>query len=383
MPVNFKNNVATMELYNNIKPEKNDFLSRGCSSNPEPYNKDKSVFCHGCAKLDVTDWLGNIPLPPDQLPFDCIEVRLKHNRKDFYRTPYNMGLHTGDLVAVEASPGHDIGIVTLTGELVRLQMRNKKVDPELSEIKKVYRKARPADIEKWVLVVEQENYVMMRTRQIASRLSLKMKINDVEYQADGTKAVFYYTAEDRVDFRELIKLLAEEFRIRIEMRQIGVRQEASRLGGIGSCGRELCCSTWLTAFHSVSTNSARVQQLSPNPQKLTGQCAKLKCCLNYENDVYLDALKHFPDNQIKLKTKKGEAVYQKSDVFKNLMWYSYVSDSANLLAIPIENVKQIIENNNKGIMPDKLEDFAKIKERKIEYSASAGQDDLTRFDNDN
>ncbi len=372
-----------MESDNYIYPEKNIFFSRGCSDLPDPYSKNNGVFCHGCTKLDVTDWLGKIPLPPGQLPFDCIEVRFKHNRKDFFRMPYNMGLHTGDLVAVEASPGHDIGIVTLTGELVRLQMRHKKIDPEKNEVKKVYRKARSTDIDKWIAVVGQENAAMMRTRKIASGLNMKMKINDVEYQGDGTKAIFYYTAEDRVDFRELIRLLAEEFRIRIEMRQIGVRQEASRLGGIGSCGRELCCSTWLTAFQSVSTNSARLQQLSPNPQKLAGQCAKLKCCLNYEHDAYVDALRHFPDNQLRLKTKRGEAFYQKSDVFKGLMWYSYFSDPTNLLALPVENVQQIIDDNKKNILPEKLEDFAKTKEQKVDYNVSVGQDDLTRFDNDN
>lgn len=361
----------------------NAFFARGCCQVPDPYSKTNEIFRHSCAKLDALDWLGKIPLPPDQLPFDCVEIRFKNNRKDFYRLSYNMGLHVGDMVAVEASPGHDLGIVSLTGEVVRLQMRHKKVDPEKAEIKKVYRKARSADIEKWISVVSQENHVMYRTREVVASLNLKMKINDVEYQGDGTKAVFYYTAEDRVDFRELIRRLAEEFRIRIEMRQIGVRQEASRLGGIGSCGRELCCATWLTAFQSVSTNSARLQQLSPNPQKLAGQCAKLKCCLNYEHDAYADALKHFPDNQIKLKTKKGEAFYQKSDVFKGLMWYSYFSDPSNLLALPIENVKQIIDDNRKGILPEKLEDFAKTREQKAEYNTAVGQDDLTRFDNDN
>lgn len=366
-----------------IYPEKNPFFTRGCCHQPDPYAKNEKAFSPGCAKLDVHNWLEEIPLPPGQQPFDCIEVRFKNNRKDFFRLPYPMDLHVGDIIAVESSPGHDIGILSMKGELVRLQMRNKKINPERSDIKKVYRKARPADIEKWISSVSAEDRTMYRTREIVAKLNLKMKINDVEYQGDGTKAIFYYTADDRVDFRELIKILAEEFRIRIEMKQIGARQEAGRLGGIGSCGRELCCSTWLTGFQSVSTNSARIQQLSPNPQKLAGQCSKLKCCLNYEHAAYADALQYFPDNEIKLKTRKGDAFYQKSDVFKGLMWYSYFNDPGSLLAIPIDKVQQIIEDNAKGKMPEKLEDFAKKKEQKVDFGSGVGQDDLNRFDNDN
>jgi cell fate regulator YaaT (PSP1 superfamily) len=221
---------------------------------------------------------------------------------------------------------------------------------------------------------------MFKARAIAEGLGLLMKINDVEIQGDNTKAIFYYTAEDRVDFRELIKLLAEEFKVRIEMRQIGARQEASRLGGIGSCGRELCCATWMSDFKSVTTNAARVQQLSLNPQKLAGQCGKLKCCLNYEYDSYVDALKGIPNTDIRLKLKKGEAVHQKTDIFQKLLWYSYVSDPGNLIAIPVEHALHIIEENKKGNLPDKLEDYSKIIEKKTAFESGHVQDDLTRFD---
>lgn len=363
-----------------IYPDRNPYFTRGCCHIPDPYGNNDNIFSHSCAKLDVNNWLRDIPLPPGQSAFDCVEVRFKNNRKDFYRMPFDMGLQIGDILAVEASPGHDIGILSLKGELVRLQMKYKNVNPEKIDLKKVYRKARSTDIEKWISAVGNEDRAIFRTREIASALRLNMKINDVEYQGDGTKAIFYYTAEERVDFRELIKKLAEEYRIRIEMRQIGVRQEASRLGGIGSCGRELCCSTFLKGFSSVTTNSARVQQLSPNPQKLAGQCSKLKCCLNYEYDTYVDALKSFPDLSIRLRTRKGDAFFQKADVFQGLMWYSYFDDPTHLLAIPAEKVQEILDSNKKGKMPEKLEDFAKTKEQRVDYGNMVGQGDLTRFD---
>ena len=371
-----------MKDENTLYPARNPFFTRACCRIPDPYNKNDELLSHGCAKLDVTDWLAGIPLPPGKQVFDCVEVRFKKNRKDFFRLPYLNDFFVGDIVAVEASPGHDIGIISLRGEIVRLQMRYKSVDPEKHEIKKLYRKARATDIDKWITAVGNEDRTLFRTREIASGLNLKMKVNDVEYQGDGTKAVFYYTADDRVDFRELIKLLASEFHIRVEMRQIGVRQEAARLGGIGSCGRELCCATWIKGFQSVTTTAARVQQLSPNPQKLAGQCSKLKCCLNYEYAAYVDELKNFPDNQVVLKTRKGDAFYQKSDVFKKLMWYSYFNDTGSLLAIPTDKVQQIIDQNKNGKMPDKLEDFAKTKEQKVDFGNVIGQDDLTRFDNE-
>ncbi len=356
------------------------FLTRGCCQIPQLQYRNEEVFSHGSSKLDCYDWLKDLVLPDGQERFDCIEVRFKNSRKDFYRIPPGTWFHTGDIIAVEASPGHDIGIVALAGEVARLQMRRKRVNPASDDMKKVYRKARISDIEKWISVVELEDQTMHKARRIASQIGLKMKINDVEYQGDGTKAIFYYTADERVDFRELIKLLAESFKVRIEMRQIGVRQESGRLGGLGTCGRELCCATWLTDFRSVSTNMARVQQLSPNPQKLAGQCGKLKCCLSYEYEVYVDALKQFPNSEIILKTKKGEAIHQKTDIFNQIMWYSYVADQNNVLAIPVDKVREIIDRNTQGHFPDKLEDFAKIKEQKVDFENAVGQDDVRRFD---
>ncbi|MEI6889841.1 MAG: PSP1 domain-containing protein [Bacteroidales bacterium] len=363
-------------------PSKNPFLTRGCCGAPALHEKNNNVSQHLCSKFDTHDWIKSIPIPPYQLPLDIVEVRFKNSRKDFFRVPPDVELEVGDIVAVEASPGHDIGIVTISGELIRFQLKNKRVEPTSLDIRKVYRRARLADIEKWVSSVETESPTMFRSREIADRLGLQMKINDVEIQGDHTKAIFYYTAEDRVDFRELIKLLAEEFKVRIEMRQIGARQEASRLGGMGTCGRELCCSTWLSDFSSVSTNTARVQQLSLNPQKLAGQCGKLKCCLNYEYDTYLDAIRDFPSTDIRLKTKNGDAIHQKSDIFRQIMWYSYVSNQQNLLSIPLKNVLFIIEENKAGRIPEKLEEFANVTEQKREFdNGLGGENDLTRFDN--
>ncbi|HOW30248.1 MAG TPA: regulatory iron-sulfur-containing complex subunit RicT [Bacteroidales bacterium] len=360
----------------------NTIQARGCCMAGEPGKENEPVFRHGCSKLDVHNWLKDIPLPPDFRKFDCIEVRFKNNRKDFYRLQPGVEVHDGDIVAVEASPGHDIGVVTLTGELVRMQMRRKNVNPAKEDLRKVYRRARQADIEKWMGAVNREDAAIFKCRKIAAGLGLKMKVNDVEYQGDDTKAIFYYTADDRVDFRELIKVLAEEFRIRIEMRQIGVRQEASRLGGLGTCGRELCCSTWLTGFHSVATSAARVQQLSHNPQKLAGQCGKLKCCLNYEYEAYIDALKDFPDTAVALKTKDGDANVMKIDVFGRIIWYAYKTNDSDLYALPVEQVKKIQQLNKQGKAIEKLEDYARKQEKKSELDLVVGQDDLTRFDKD-
>lgn len=359
----------------------NPFLSRGCCHAPNAFHKNEPVFQHRCSKYDTFDWLGQLPPVPGNGVFELVEIRFKNGRKDYFRTPPELELSVGDIVAVEASPGHDIGIVSLSGEVVRYNYRRKtnKTSPE--EFKKVYRKARQTDVEKWNAAVEAENSVMYRSRAIAEQLGLSMKINDVEIQGDYTKAIFYYTADDRVDFRELIKILAEEFKLRIEMRQIGARQEASRLGGIGSCGRELCCSTWMDEFKSVTTNAARVQQLSLNPQKLAGQCGKLKCCLNYEYDTYVDALKGFPSTEIRLRTKKGDAIHQKTDIMQHLMWYSYLNDTANQFAIAIETVIDIIDQNKRGVLPERLEDFTKTVEKKAEFDTNPGQDDLNRFDN--
>jgi cell fate regulator YaaT (PSP1 superfamily) len=323
-------------------------------------------------------------LPSGKAPFNWVEVRFKNGRKDFFENVNNIPLCMGDSVAVEAQPGHDIGIVNLTGELVRLQMHKKHVDTTPESGKKVYRKATQRDLDRWSEVRQNEPETMFKSRAIAKRLNLDMKISDVEYQGDGSKAIFYYTADSRVDFRQLIKELAAAFNVRIEMRQIGSRQEAARLGGIGSCGRELCCSTWLTDFRSVNTAAARYQQLSLNPQKLAGQCGKLKCCLNYELDSYLDALKDFPEFSTKLKTKKGLAICQKQDIFKRVMWFAYEDAPLTWLPISIQRVQAIMTLNKSGAEPDSLEE-----ERALEtveapsYDNVVGQDSLTRFDDKN
>jgi len=321
-------------------------------------------------------------LPNGQEPFNCVEVRFKNGRKLYFKNTENLTLSIGDVVATEASPGHDVGMVTLTGELVKVQMKKKKVKIDSEDVKKVYRKASQKDIDIWTKARDREEPMKVRARQLAIELKLKMKISDIEFQGDASKATFYYTAEERVDFRQLIKEFAKEFSIRIEMRQIGFRQEAARLGGIGSCGRELCCSTWLTDFRSVSTSAARYQQLSLNPQKLAGQCGKLKCCLNYELDSYLDALKHFPDKNVKLKTKKGNAVSQKTDIFKGMIWYAYEGEWMNWFMISTKDANKIIAENKKGNLVPNLEDYTSdlVEEVAVEFENVVGQDSLTRFD---
>ncbi|MFN3640530.1 MAG: stage 0 sporulation family protein, partial [Flavobacterium sp.] len=288
----------------------------------------------------------------------------------------------GDVVATEGSPGHDIGIVSLTGELVRVQMKKKNVNHESKEILKVYRKANQKDLDVWATSRKREEVIKVKAREIAIQLKLEMKISDVEFQGDASKATFYYTASDRVDFRQLIKEYAREFNIRVEMKQVGFRQEASRLGGIGSCGRELCCSTWLTDFRSVNTSAARYQQLSLNPQKLAGQCGKLKCCLNYELDTYLDALKDFPEFQTVLYTEKGRARCQKQDIFKGLMWFTYEDNFSNWHVLQIDQVKEIVAENKNGNKVPSLEEYAIENTPEVvkEFSNSVGQESLTRFD---
>lgn len=351
---------------------------RGCGTTSKGC-KSKTGSCN---KLNVFDWLSDIELPHGQKMFDCVEVRFKNSRKEFYRNHEELPLHVGDIIAVESSPGHDIGTVSLTGELVKKQMRKRKVAFDSEEVKKVYRQAKKTDVDKWVEAQEMEFDTMHKARTLAIELGLKMKISDVEYQGDRSKAIFYYTAEGRVDFRELIKRMAGQFKIRIEMKQIGVRQEASRLGGIGSCGRELCCSTWLTDFRSVSTSAARYQQLSLNPQKLAGQCGKLKCCLNFELDSYVDALKGFPNTNLKLKTKKGNAFYRKMDIFKGVLWYSYQEEPLNFIELKLERVNEIIAMNKLEEKPKDLIGFVELKVviKEPEYANVVGQDDLTRFD---
>ena len=334
-----------------------------------------------CNKLSVFDWLSNMTLPGGQEPFDAAEIRFKNGRKEFFRNTEKLTLSIGDIVATEASPGHDIGIVTLTGELVKIQMKKKGENPD-KELAKIYRKASQRDIDIWTEARNKEEAVRMRAREIAINLKLEMKISDVEFQGDGSKATFYYTANDRVDFRQLIKEFAQEFKIRIEMKQVGFRQEAARLGGIGSCGRELCCSTWLTDFRSVNTSAARYQQLSLNPQKLAGQCGKLKCCLNYELDTYLDALKDFPDMDTKLYTEKGDAYCQKVDIFKEIMWFAYANAPAQWLVLPVEKVKEIVAINKKKERIPALEDYVVESTQEVEkkFENVVGQDSLTRFD---
>lgn len=358
---------------------------RGCSTS-EGGSGGCSGGCSsgGCNKLNVYDWLANMELPSGQKKFDVVEVRFKNSRKEYFRNVNDLPLVVGEVVAVEGSPGHDIGIVSLTGELVKLQLKKRNIQAEDPAMKKLYRKAKQADVEKWQEAQAAEQDTMIRSRQIAAGLKLNMKISDVEYQGDKSKAIFYYTAEERVDFRELIKVLAEQFRVRIEMRQIGARQEASRVGGIGSCGRELCCSTWLTDFRSVTTGAARYQQLSLNPQKLAGQCGKLKCCLNYELDTYLDALKDFPDS-IDLETQKGRARHQKTDIFKAIFWYTFADEPDNFIPVPVARVKEVIAMNKNGQKPDILVAVSEQKavEKQPDFENVVGQDSLTRFDNKN
>ncbi|GGK31037.1 hypothetical protein GCM10007962_26740 [Yeosuana aromativorans] len=335
-----------------------------------------------CNKLTVFDWLANMSLPNGEKPFDWVEVRFKNGRKHYYKNTENLTLSIGDIVATQSQSGHDVGMVTLTGELVRVQMKRKNIPQEGEEIYKIYRKASQKDIDIWSEARDREEPMKVKARQFAIDLKLEMKISDIEFQGDASKATFYYTAEERVDFRELIKVFAREFRTRIEMKQVGFRQEASRLGGIGSCGRELCCSTWLTDFRSVSTSAARYQQLSLNPQKLAGQCGKLKCCLNYELDTYLDALKSFPSTDIKLQTEKGMAVCQKTDIFKGFLWYAYEGEWANWHKITTDQANEIIKLNKKNKKVASLEEYASelVEDTKNQFENVVGQDSLTRFD---
>lgn len=350
----------------------------GCKSNG-------SCLTGGCQKMEVHDWLSNMDMPANYIPFQVIEVKFKGSRKEFFLNSDNIYLEIGELVAVEGpTGGYDVGHVSLTGELVRMQMKRRKT--HLDQVtRKVYRKATETDVEKWKLAKEMEWETMHKARTLALDLRLSMKISDVDYQGDKTKATFFYTAEGRVDFRELIKRMAETFRIRIEMRQIGMRQEAGRLGGIGSCGRELCCSTWLTNFKTVSTAAARYQNLSLNTLKLAGQCGKLKCCLNYELDTYLDALKDIPDRIESLHTEIGVARHQKTDIFKKLMWFSYANQE-DWIPLKVDRVKEIMAMNKRGEKPVNLKEEAvalkpaAVVEKVYDYENVVGQDSLTRLD---
>jgi len=332
-------------------------------------------------KLSTFDWMCD--LPETQADTDFVEVQFKNTRKGYFLNSTKIPLEKGDVVAVESSPGHDIGDVTLVGRLVLLQMKKYNVHPDKIEVRRVYRKAKETDLEKYQEAKSKEQGTMIKARQIAENLKLNMKIGDVEYQGDGNKAIFYYIADERVDFRQLIKVFAETFRVRIEMKQIGARQEAGRIGGIGPCGRELCCSGWMTNFNSVSTSAARYQDISLNPQKLAGQCAKLKCCMNYELDSYMDAIKNFPSKEIQLETIDNTYYHFKTDVFKGIISYSTSQNfGANVVAITARRAKEVIALNKKGTKPDLLDDHSddEVTPVAIDYENGVGQDSLTRFD---
>jgi len=379
-----------------IIKEDNKYNTRGCCCMPvlEDLSRERQMCC--CAKLATFDWTKGLTKDENVSKYNVIEVRFKNSHKDFYKSDdATMVLEVGDIVAVEAPTGHDVGIITLTGPAAHLQYRKRQNVLPIEELRKVLRKARQNDVDKWNKTIDLEKDTQVRARKIANDMGLKMKINDVEYQGDGSKATFFYTADDRVDFRQLIKVYAEEFRVRIEMRQIGARQEAMHLGGIGSCGRELCCVTFLSNFHTVSTQTARVQQLSLNPQKLAGQCGKLKCCLNYEYEMYKEAAKDFPDPEIPLFFRKGKAVWHKTDVFARTLYYAYVNEPGELIGLSVEAVHEIIKLNQQKDFPENLEQFSAKERAKIlpnselngaddesnEYFDNVvGQDDLTRFD---
>jgi len=348
-------------------------------------NEGCCVNFRGCSKktdkkLDTIDWLCDIP--EAQNSTDYVEVIFKNTRKGYFKNSNNIKLEKGDVVAVESSPGHDIGTVSLIGQLVLLQMKKNNIDPLRSEIKRIYRKARQNDIEKCEEAKTLEHNTMLRARKIAEDLKLNMKIGDVEYQGDGNKAIFYYIADERVDFRQLIKVLAETFKVRIEMKQIGARQEAGRIGGIGPCGRSLCCSSWMSSFVSVATSAARYQEISLNPQKLAGQCAKLKCCMNFEVDSYVEAQKDIPSKEIQLETKDATFYHFKTDVFKREMQYSSAPNvAANLVALSVDRVKEIIALNKQGIKVETLGGTKEqTSEKQVDYENVVGQDSLTRFD---
>ena len=354
-------------------------VPKGCKSNG---NCGTGTCGSGSEKLAVFDWLSNMTLPSGEERFNIFEVRFKNGRKHFFTNPENLTLSMGDIVAVESSPGHDVGIVSLAGELVKVQMKKRKITADHEDVKKIYRKASQRDIDIWQESRGKEEETQRRGREILGKLGLQMKLSDVEYQGDGNKATFYYTAETRVDFRQLIRDLASAFSIRVEMKQVGARQEAARLGGVGSCGRELCCSTWLTDFRKVSTSAARYQQLSLNPLKLAGQCGKLKCCLNFELDSYLDALKSFPRQELVLKTEKGDAVFVKMDIFKKHLWYTYKEERFKWFRLTLDQVQEIIDLNKKNEKSISLEEYESEIEipDTVDFEDAVGQDSLTRFD---
>ena len=356
-----------------FKPE----IGRGCSF-CDCGTECEAKLCDGCFKLHETAWLEEYP---QNVPTDIVEVRFKNTRRSFFQNANNLPLKRGDIVAVEASPGHDIGVISLTGDLVARQMRRTGFNPFNGEFKKVYRKAKPYDIEKWQEAIALEHETMIASRQIAADMGLNMKIGDVEYQGDKTKAIFYYIADERVDFRELIKVFAEQFHIRIEMKQIGARQEAGRIGGLGACGRELCCASWMSSFSSVTTGAARVQEISLNPQKLAGQCSKLKCCMMYEYDTYVDARKEFPRLREPLQAMDGEYFLVKSDILAGTMTFSSSKDSmVNVTTLPLSRVREIVALNRAGKKVEQLQHADDIRPVTEEPTYRSEEDSITRFD---
>lgn len=352
---------------------------RGCSTERTPHGELICQYDASCCKLSVFNWLSNITSKEIR---DLYEVRFKNTRKMYYQNTSGQLLKIGDLVVVEAANGHDVGMITLEGPMVALQMQRHKLDYRTYEFKKIYRKAKALDIERWQEAISREHKTMIRSRQIAAELGLSMKIGDVEFQGDGTKAIFYYIADERVDFRQLIKIFAEEFRIRIEMKQIGARQEAGLIGGLGVCGRALCCSKYISSFHSITTQSARCQDLSLNPQKLAGQCGKLKCCINYEAAIYTEAQGNMPHLNGPLELQDGEAYLIKVNVLKETLWFSYEKGGmANLIPLTSKDVKNILHLNRKGIKAPSIKDNGHV-EKVNEFVTSVGDENIDRFDKD-
>ena len=360
----------------NEKESKKYDCSRGCVVERTSAGELECTYRQGCCKLEVYDWLAGVS---QEQWNEFFEVRFKNTRKAIYRNASGQSIKTGDMVIVEAANGHDLGIVTLEGPIIAHQMKSKRINPETFEFKKIYRKAKQFDVEKWQEAIAREHEVMIRSRQIAAELGLEMKIGDVEFQGDGTKAIFYYIADGRVDFRQLIKVFADEFRIRIEMKQIGARQEAGLIGGLGVCGRELCCSNYISTFQSITTSAARVQDLSLNPQKLAGQCGKLKCCLNYETAAYMDAQTRIPKVTNPLEFEDGLAYLMKTDILKEIMYFSYDSTSlANLYPLEASEVREIIKMNRNGIRPESLKND--VEPAAPEFVSAVGDESITRFD---
>ena len=360
----------------NEKESKKYDCSRGCTVERTSTGELECTYRQGCCKLEVYDWLAGVS---QEQWNEFFEVRFKNTRKAIYRNASGQSIKTGDMVIVEAANGHDLGIVTLEGPIIAHQMKSKRINPETFEFKKIYRKAKQFDVEKWQEAIAREHEVMIRSRQIAAELGLEMKIGDVEFQGDGTKAIFYYIADGRVDFRQLIKVFADEFRIRIEMKQIGARQEAGLIGGLGVCGRELCCSNYISTFQSITTSAARVQDLSLNPQKLAGQCGKLKCCLNYETAAYMDAQTRIPKVTNPLEFEDGLAYLMKTDILKEIMYFSYDSTSlANLYPLEASEVREIIKMNRNGIRPESLKND--VEPAAPEFVSAVGDESITRFD---